>query len=302
MDPFKVLGYEFEETEMEYTERDVALYALAVGSPGENPLNKLELPLVYNNLFKDNFKVLPTFAVLFPASLIEQFLLLEGLQFDPKLLLHGEHFLQLEKPLPIRAKIRSKSKICDFQDKGKVALIEVETISFDANSGEKLSTNRATCVLRGAGGFSTSQKSRGQISPTPPLPSPPKGVDPHYSREEKTQSNQALLYRLCGDYNPLHADPDFASDAGFPRPILHGLCTLGFVTRALLSLYGGLDPSRLHTLRVRFLLHVFPGETLVTSMWREGNENRIVFTCDVKERKKIVLRGVAEFFPASSRL
>lgn len=307
MDPAKVLGHEFEETEMEYTERDVALYALGVGAAAANQCDPLELPLVYNHLFKDSFKVLPTFGVLLPASLVDQFLSLDGLVFNPALLLHGEQFLEVYRPLPPRAKVRSSSKVVGLADKGKAALLVVETLSRDAETGEPLCLNRTSAFLRGAGGFSQSQHGAAAAAGPPPyrgaaVPAPPADRGPDFVHEDTTQLSQALLYRLSGDYNPLHSDPEFAAAAGFDRPILHGLCTLGFAVRAVIRRCCAGEPGGIRSLHARFLLHVFPGETIVTEMWAESAPPRVIFRCKTKERGLPVLTGVASLNTAPSKL
>ncbi|MCO5583412.1 hypothetical protein L7F22_037323 [Adiantum nelumboides] len=164
---------------------------------------------------------------------------------------------------------------------------------------------RSTVFLRGAGGFSKSNSklfSYDERSPSlrplvklPVLPSKTAAVTIH---EERTQPNQALLYRLSGDYNPLHSDPEVAKIAGFPRPILHGLCTLGFAVRAVVKHFCSGDPDLVQSIQGRFMLHVFPGETLVTRMWREDNIERINFICNVKERSRPVLSGVVSLQPS----
>lgn len=306
MDPAKVLGYEFEETKCEYTERDVALYALGVGAAAADQCDPLELPLVYNHLFKDSFKVLPTFGVLFPASLVDQFLSLDGLVFNPALLLHGEQFLEIYRPLPPRAKVRSSSKVIGLADKGKAALLVVETLSHNAETGERLCLNRTSAFLRGAGGFAKSQPSAPAPYKGVPVPACPTDRGPDFTFEDRTQPSQALLYRLSGDYNPLHADPEFAAAAGFERPILHGLCTLGFATRAIVRCCCGGEPARVRALQARFLLHVFPGETIVTEMWADSSSSspsRVIFRCKTRERGSAVLTGAATLgFPAASKL
>lgn len=301
MDANLVLGYEFEKVDFQYTEKDVALYALGVGSGAGDPVDALELPFVYKHFFTDEMKVLPTFAVLFPASLVDQLLSLEALVFDPKLLLHGEQYLEICTPLPPRARVRSKSRISGLEDKGKAALLEVETVSSDADTGAALCINRSTCFLRGAGGFSAPSNQHLSKKSSPAIPPVPDRKADHVF-EEPTQLSQALLYRLSGDYNPLHCDPEFAADAGFERPILHGLCSLGFAVRAVIRCCCGGEPESIRSVRARFLLHVFPGETLKTEMWIDGDEKRILFKSTVIERKRAVLMGVIQVAPTLSRL
>ncbi|KAF3771951.1 Enoyl-CoA hydratase 2, partial [Nymphaea thermarum] len=173
----------------------------------------------------------------------------------------------------------------------KAAVIEIETTSYDKESGEALCKNRSTLYLRGAGGFSKSSsmytysRSAAKLNFSTRFPETP----PFAIHEESTQSSQALLYRLSGDYNPLHSDPVVANIAGFSRPILHGLCTLGFAIRAVIKCCCHGEPNMVKSLMGRFLLHVYPGETLITEMWLE--QERVVYRTMVKERSQAVLSG-----------
>lgn len=309
IEPDKVVGVEFDEYEFEYTERDVALYALGVGAASADACDPIDLPFVCKDAQKDQFRVLPTFAVLFPSSLVDQLLAVEGLKFDPALLLHGEQYLQVHCSLPARAKVVNRARISAIKDKGKSAVVDVETVSFDRATGDRLATNRSSIVLRGAGGFTKPN--------APHLASPPHRQAPELTQhgpatsasaatsrsnpdatvEERIPPSQALLYGLSGDYNPLHSDPKFAASAGFPRPILHGLCTLGFATRAILRTYCLGNPSLFHSVHCRFRAHVFPGETLRTQMWKgdgSAGETRISFECWIVERGLIVLSGLVQ--------
>jgi 3-hydroxyacyl-CoA dehydrogenase/3a,7a,12a-trihydroxy-5b-cholest-24-enoyl-CoA hydratase len=173
-------------------------------------------------------------------------------------------------------------------DKNPHAVI-VLAISSTDESGEEIAYNEFTTFVRGAGGWG------GDRGPTGDSNTPP-AREPDVVIEEKTHDNQALLYRLCGDANPLHADPDFASSFGFDRPILHGLCTYGYVGRHVIKAFCGNDPRLFKSIRVRFAETVFPGETLVTRLWRESL-TRVVFETRVKERDKLVVKNaVAELF------
>ena len=158
------------------------------------------------------------------------------------------------------------------------------TLSLD-ESGEEIAYNELTSVVRGAGGWG------GDRGPTTEAnPAPDRKADAVV--EEKTHPNQALLYRLSGDINPLHADPNFATTFGFEKPILHGLCTFGFAARAVIKAFSKGDPRYFKSIKVRFADSVFPGETLVTEMWKEG-DGKVVFRTKVKERDKVVLSNAA---------
>lgn len=280
-----------------------------MGAAAADACNPAELAFVYHPDGQSAIKVLPTFAVLFPSKFVEVLQHIPGLHHDTNLLLHGEQYLEIYKPLPTSANIESSIRISGLHDKGKAAIVELETLSRNKDTGDVLCMNRNTIFLRGAGGFSTSGKPYSFSDRTPPKAgAPKKGTSevadekPDFVFEDRIQESQALLYRLSGDYNPLHADPAFARKAGFPRPILHGLCTLGYATRAVVTCLCGGDPTRVQSVQGRFMLHVFPGETLVTEMWMDKVHNRVDYKLKVKERNKVVLAGSATLSPTISRL
>ncbi|MEM9196098.1 MAG: SDR family NAD(P)-dependent oxidoreductase, partial [Myxococcota bacterium] len=287
IDVDEALGYEFPETTTSYDERDLALYALGVGA-GSNPLDSKELQLVYE-LSGDGFVPLPTYAVV-PA--INELLRLgkegktaPGLKYGLDRVLHGEQYTELLRPLPKKATLTHRMRIKDIFDKGKGALVVTETKSYD-ESGELLMINDATTFVRGAGDFG------GDRGPSSNVNTPPER-DPDAVVEQKTDESQALLYRLSGDWNPLHADPGFAKAFGFDKPILHGLCTFGFAGRHVLHRFAkDNDPRYFKSIKVRFADSVFPGETLVTEMWKETDQ-RILFRCKVKERDVVVISNAA---------
>ncbi|XP_031484381.1 enoyl-CoA hydratase 2, peroxisomal isoform X1 [Nymphaea colorata] len=291
IDPELVISHQFPEGDFTYSERDVVLYALGVGACSGNAVDEKELKYVYHNLGQPFVKVLPTFAVLFPFQLVNQLMRLPGLQFNPALLLHGQQYLEICKPLPTSCNVRNEAVVAGLHDKGKAAVIEIETTSYDRESGEALCKNRSTLYLRGAGGFSKSSsmytysRNAAKMNFSTGFPDTP----PFAIHEESTQSSQALLYRLSGDYNPLHSDPVVANIAGFSRPILHGLCTLGFAVRAVIKCCCHGEPNMVKSLMGRFLLHVYPGETLITEMWLE--QERVVYRTMVKERSQAVFSG-----------
>ncbi|KAK1297416.1 Enoyl-CoA hydratase 2, peroxisomal [Acorus calamus] len=291
IDPDLVISHKFPDTTFTYDERDVALYALGIGACGGNALDEDELKYVYHKNGQSFVKVLPTFAALFPFRNKQDVGDVAGLRFDPKLLLHGQQYMEIYKPFPSNACVENKVAIAGLHDKGKATILELETISYEKESGEVLCMNRSTIYLRGAGGFS-------KASPPYSYSNYPTGQvvrvtiptrEPSKVYEDCMQQSQALLYRLSGDYNPLHSDPTVAHVAGFSRPILHGLCTLGFAVRAIVKCICNGDPTTVKSIMGRFLLHVYPGETLITEMWLEGS--RVIYQMKVKERNRTVLSG-----------
>ncbi|HSO00275.1 MAG TPA: SDR family NAD(P)-dependent oxidoreductase [Candidatus Nanopelagicales bacterium] len=279
------LGYEYPSLEGRYDERDLALYALGVGAAAD-PLDDKELRFVYE-MHKDGLLALPTFGVI-PAmgALVEQYkqgVKAPGLNYGFDRLLHGEQYTELKRPLPPHAKLTHRIRVKDIFDKGKNAVVVTEVRSFD-ESGEELIYNEYTSVIRGAGGWG------GDRGPSTDANAPPDRA-PDATLSEPISPNQALLYRLSGDVNPLHADPSFATMFGFPKPILHGLCTFGYAGRHALRAFG-VDPRLFKSIKVRFAESVFPGETLITEMWKES-DTRILLRCKVKERDKVVLSSAA---------
>src|SRR5437870_4309511 len=250
----KAVGRKLEAVTHEYGERDVMLYALGVGCGTD------ELQFTYER----DLKVLPTFAVIpsFPAMMA-----LGGvMDVNPALVLHGEQRIELHGTIPTSGKLTTTPTVKAIYDKGKAALVIVETDTVDSK-GRLLFRNTMGIFARGEGGFG------GDRGPSGPRNVPP-DRKPDKTVAMKTLEQQALLYRLSGDMNPLHADPNFAKIGGFETPILHGLCTFGHVGRAVLASYGGNDPARLKDFEVRFAGVVYPGETIVTEMW-DGNAGRI---------------------------
>jgi (3R)-3-hydroxyacyl-CoA dehydrogenase / 3a,7a,12a-trihydroxy-5b-cholest-24-enoyl-CoA hydratase / enoyl-CoA hydratase 2 len=291
IDVDQALGYEMPPVQSSYDERDLAMYALGVGA-AQNALDPQELRHVYE-LHGDGFQPLPSYAVV-PA--VNAFLTsikdghqAPGLNFGLDRLLHGEQYTEIMKPLPTKARLTHRAKVKDIFDKGKNALVVIEVKSYD-DSNELLALNELTALIRGAGGFG------GDRGPSSEVNVPPdRKADQTIT--EKIGDNQALLYRLSGDWNPLHADPSFASAFGFPRPILHGLCTFGYAARHVIKSFAGGDARLFKSIKVRFAESVFPGETLVTEMWKES-PTRVVFRCSVKEREKVVISNAAiELFP-----
>ncbi|KAL0954850.1 hypothetical protein HGRIS_003789 [Hohenbuehelia grisea] len=266
----------FEPVPYSYTERDVILYNLGVGA------TEKELQWTYEG--DDEFGALPTFGV------VPQFHASGGMPLDwlpnynPAKLLHGEQFLSIKAPIPTSGKLVSEAKLMEVLDKGKAAAVTSIVETRDKKTGELIFENQSTVFIRGAGGFGGKRvgKDRGAASAAN---APPKR-NPDAVVEEKTSPSQAALYRLSGDSNPLHILPEFAAIGGFDQPILHGLCSMGIASKHVLKTFG-----EFRDIKVRFAGVVYPGETLVTSMWKDGP--KVTFVVKVKERDAIVLASAA---------
>lgn len=258
-----------------YSERETMLYALGIGF-GRDPLKAEELPFVYEN----GLKAVPTMATVigWGASGV-----LAASSINYLMVVHGEQRLTLHRPLPVAAAVSIDERVVGIWDKGeKGAIIVTERRLRDAATAENLCTLMSTVFARGDGGFG---------GPKDGAPEPHRLPEraPDLVVECDTRPDQALLYALSGDRNPLHRDPAVAKMAGFPRPILHGLCTYGTACRAVISTICGYDPAQITGFDVRFSAPVFPGETIVTEMWRDGAV--LSFRAKVKERDVIVLNN-----------
>ena len=228
-------------------------------------------------------QALPTYAVLLSqASIGKSF----G-DFDRALLVHAEQSFELHKPLPVAGTVRTTATVTGMYDKGSGALVVTENVAVDAATGEPLVTARGSAFIRGEGGFG------GDRGPSDSWARPDR--DPDHQVTYQTRPEQALVYRLSGDRNPLHADPKFAARGGFDRPILHGLCTYGVTGRALLHSLCGSDPSRFLAMSGRFSRPVFPGDSLVISMWLEGGE--ALFQTATETGLVVIDRGRLRFRP-----
>ncbi|CBI18892.3 hypothetical protein VitviT2T_026953 [Vitis vinifera] len=299
-DPNLLISHKFPEVTYSYSERDVILYALGVGACARDAVDENELKYVCHEDGQQLIQVLPTFAALFAVASFD--FQLPGLEYDPRLLLHGQQYIEIHKSFPSSGCVQNKASISGLHDKGKAAIVEIEIESYEKESGELLCKNRMTTYLRGAGSFSRSSEPYSYSKyPNQPVSAVkvPKS-QPFVVFEDCTQPSQALLYRLSGDYNPLHSDPGFAKIAGFSRPILHGLCTLGFAVRAIIRCICRGDPNMVKNVQARFLLHVYPGETLITEMWLQGL--RVVYQTKVKERSRTVLSGYVDLSRLASSL
>lgn len=278
----RLKNWPFQEVEHKYTAKDTILYALGLGL-GADPMDREQLRFVY----EDGLKALPTMAVV--LALPGQWSKNPESGVNWKLVLHGEQGVVLHRPLPPAGTVVARTVIDEIIDKGKDkgALVYSHRDIRDKETGALLASLSSTSFLRGDGGFG------GPSGPTRAVHALPERA-PDIACDIATLPQAALIYRLSGDYNPLHADPEVAKTAGFPRPILHGLCTFGVAGHALLRALCGYDAARLKRMEVRFSSPVFPGETVRTEMWEEGG-GRFGFRCKVVERDVVVINnGLAE--------
>ena len=280
------IGARTEPNIFEWTDRDTLLYALGVGAGID------DLAFTTENSHDLPQQVLPTYAVIacLPFAAAAKI----G-TFNFAMLLHGSQGIRLCTPLPPAGKLSVVAEVADIQDKGegKNAIVMLKATGTNPDTGEVVAETSTTAVIRGEGGFG-GQPGRRPVAPAIPQREPDAQI------ALPTREDQALIYRLSGDRNPLHSDPWFAQNlAGFPKPILHGLCTYGVAGRALVSGLGGGDATRVRGVDARFTSPVFPGETLTTSIWRT-QPGRAVFRTEASNpdgsNARLVLEdGAAEY-------
>ncbi|WP_280153895.1 MaoC/PaaZ C-terminal domain-containing protein [Piscinibacter sp. XHJ-5] len=283
IDPEQLLAAKIPRIEQRYTARDCILYALGIGV-GLDPMDETDLPFVDET----RLKVEPTLANVLGYPGFWQRDPAFGLDWVKTV--HGEHAVRIHKPLPSAGHVVGASRIVDLVDKGerRGALIFVEREITDQASGDLLATVRQTVFCRGDGGFGGPAKVL-----SPPHPIPERAPDTHI--DIPTSPQTALIYRLSGDYNPLHSDPATARDAGFERPILHGLATFGVTGHGLVKRVADSDPTALRAMGGRFSSPVFPGETLRLEIWRDA-PGQVTFRTTVPARSVVVVNnGFAEF-------
>jgi acyl dehydratase len=280
IDVAKAVGAQLPPGESSWTADDVILYHLGIGAgTGKDKVtDRRELEYTYERYLK----VLPSFGVVQTGSGPGGLNAVPGISINFALVLHGEQAIEIHRTIPVAAQTETQSRIAAIHDKGKAALIVIETVTRE-RGGEPIFTNRTSIFARGEGGFG------GDPGPRPGHEAPDRAPD--LVVESPTAPHQALLYRLNGDKNPLHIDPEFARMGGFATPILHGLCSYGVVCKAVVdaALDGAVD--RVAGYEARFTGVVYPGETIVTSMWRE--DGRIVLQAKTAERGSPVLGNAA---------
>lgn len=270
-----LMSLKSEGDRFRYTDRETMLYAIGIGM-GRDPYDENELPFVFE---KGGLKTVPSM-----ATVLARIPLLKDCGYDYSKVVHGEQRLTLHRPLPPEGELIADSRVTAAYDKGpgKGAVICTETKVRLASDGAPLFTQASTTFARGDGGFGGPAGS---------------GPEPHRLPERKpdltlsleTRKDQALLYRLNGDRNPLHADPELAKRVGFPVPILHGLCTYGTACRAVLQAVCKYDHRKITGFDVRFSAPVYPGEHIVTDMWVDGAV--VSFRCRVPERDVTVINN-----------
>lgn len=276
LQPDKLARWPIPEGRQNYTTRDTILYALGIGC-GMDPVDEAELQYVY----EEGLKAFPSMAHALGYAGFWMKDVDPAIGLDWRKLLHGEQTMKLESPIPPSGSVVGRTRITGIYDKGegRDAVILSRRDIEDTATGKHLGHVTSTILVRGAGGFG------GAPTPPSPLKAVP-GTKPDVTIDLATSPQQALIYRLSGDTNPLHASPKVAAGAGFARPILHGLSTLGVATRAVLRACSN-SGDALREFGARFSAPVFPGETIRTEVWRSGAGGS--FRCRVLERDAVVM-------------
>ncbi|RZK96394.1 MAG: 3-alpha,7-alpha,12-alpha-trihydroxy-5-beta-cholest-24-enoyl-CoA hydratase [Rhodococcus sp. (in: high G+C Gram-positive bacteria)] len=271
--------------DVSWTDRDVILYHLGLGA-GQSALDPAELRWVYEK----NLRVLPTFAVvagqgISAGAVPAAGMILPGVDIDLRRILHGGQSLTVHAPIPASGTARLSSRVADVWDKGKAAVIVLEQTATDSD-GNPLWTTGMQIWARDEGGFG------GSSGPESVATVPDR--EPDKVLVTRTGTRQALLYRLSGDLNPLHADPDFAAAAGFERPILHGLASYGVVCKSVVDGMLDGDPTRLRRYAVRFAGSLYPGETVETAVWQDGDRFTLRATCPERDGQPVLTHATME--------
>lgn len=281
LDPTAV-GKLGDKREISWTSKDALLYAVGIGA------GQADLQFSTENTHGVTQIVYPTFAVVagMGTPVTGQGALTRIGSFNWAMLVHGSQAITLHRPIPVSATAVSQDRVAAMYDKGKAAVVVIDN-EVTSTAGEPLWSTRSAVFIRGEGGWG------GERGPSGPQNEPPEGPEPDHEVTLATSPDQAFVYRLSGDRNPLHTDPSFAALGGFERPILHGLCTYGFTGRALLQALVDNDVTRFHHIEGRFTAPVMPGDALTIRIWRTGNDTA-VFTTAVAERT-VIDQGLVRF-------
>ena len=281
INPDVMVGATLPEIAFTWTESDVLLYHLAVGA-GTAPGDNLSAQALRWTVEGDRLPVLPSFGIVAPTfHLTEPPHELPGCDIDLSHVLHGTQTIEVHRSIPASGSVTVTTRITDVWDKGSAAVI-VQEGTATAADGTDLWSTRSSMFVRGEGGWG------GERGPSVARLEVPER-DPDLDTSYATTPQQALLYRLCGDRNPLHSDPEFAKKAGFPKPILHGMCTYGITCRGVLQTYADYDPSAFRQHAARFSSPVYPGETVTMELWKDGNV--VSFEAKVKSRNVTVIKS-----------
>lgn len=257
------VGAKGEPRRASWTSDDAILYALGIGAGVTDPVGA-ELEFTTDNTAGVQQRVFPTMVVLFGFTAIGgKSAMSQAGTYDPRMLVHGEQGIKLFREMPIAGEVETVDEIVGVYDKGKGAVIATKTTGTLVADGQPLYEATASVFITGEGGFGGDRGPSGKANVAPDRA-------PDHEVTMQTRPDQALLYRLTGDKNPLHSDKQFSDVGGFPKPILHGLCTYGFTGRALLHTLCGSDPSRFTGMDARFSSPVLPGEALTVRMWDDG--------------------------------
>ncbi|MCX4822720.1 MaoC/PaaZ C-terminal domain-containing protein [Streptomyces sp. NBC_01142] len=286
IDAAKAVAAEPRSTEISWDHKDIQLYHLGIGagsfqgkpSPATDP-DELRYTL------ESKLHVLPSFATVAGAGMgVVGGISAPGLDIDLASVLHGGQTVELHRPIPVKGRAVSTSRVAAVYDKGKAAILVLRTEAADDEG--PLWTSDAQIFVRGEGGFG------GDRGPSPRIELPSR--EPDRTVERSVREDQALLYRLSGDWNPLHADPEFAKLAGFDRPILHGLCSYGMTLKAVVDTLLDGDVTRVRSYSTRFAGVVFPGETLRIRMWQQGGRVQVAVTAVERDEAPVLADTIVE--------
>jgi len=263
----EAVGTKSEPARRTWSSKDALIYALGVGAGATDPLDELQFTTENTNGTPQ--RALPTIAVVL-GPMGGGFGAIGS--FNPAMLVHGEQGITIHQEIPVEGELEAVSEITAIYDKGKGAVVVSESTATLVSTGEPLFSTRMSAYIRGEGGFGGDRGPSGTPNQAP-------ARAPDHSISVQTRHDQALIYRLSGDRNPLHSDPSFAAMGGFDKPILHGLCTYGFTGRVLLHALCEGDPARFLGLDARFSSPVMPGEALTVKAWSDSDGTAVFQTC-----------------------